>query len=375
MSRRQKQYLDNYLNSYCVEIPKDYEDFMSGGRYEMKCVFCEQPHDYSRVYIRDPISGNVEKDLDVYACVECEQHISALLVREWGIGQNLHVAGSEDGPNTRRNLLYIGLQFAHDVEEYYTYLHPLRDENSKPHHCYICDRENTAKINNWKKIQVPVNNEDHLTGGTVCVCPDCAFHLDDLDELYIALARKREIHSVECSCKAYYYITKEEEQYRALYPEETEWTCPECTYYRIDVQEEGLWPYYEEQNAPTRLTTMLRKVNRMCFNCLSQFKVDLSIDYTSIRRMHELSATRFLCLDCYDRGLKNFLGSKQTKEFSPRRWISFVNNSEYEVYVLRSSPDFPKLVFKAKTDVDDILETVSIAFREVAKLEIADELW
>jgi hypothetical protein len=386
--------LQTYLDALCDHWPEDYEYYRIGNEKSQLCVFCDDYHKEYPVHIRDLLSGDIQKGTGTFACLNCAQHIEALLAREWNIGsyaKDTSIDSSDEtdrfDPSTeRKNLLLMDLQFVAPVHRHYTFLSSKRDvyvANVEYNRCYICEDFNpghpVTSEQNWLSIDHPVEYAPSLIGGPILICPDCEMYISDIHDLYTEKTLKQTLFQYSCpSCACSYYVRPEENQYREkLYKTQLltpEWLCPTCTYDKINSMEEGIDVLlFEESNQFPRNKPMTRFISRMCYCCLKIRKFDLSLSHVSFSNRHIIrNAQSLLCTDCLESGIGTLFITENVIEYDSRTLIVLYGQGHYEVLQLKNESSYPNIILVGMRS-ESIVDAICEVFAAVDKFKASGD--
>jgi hypothetical protein len=384
------------MDALCDHWPEDYELYQFGNEKQQFCVFCDDYHINYEIYVRDVFSGEVKRSPHVFACVECAQHVEALLLREWNIGSlAIDAYDSSDGPERfsnsiedKKNLLLMGLQFTPETFKHYVYLKSTEDRyvaNNENNCCYTCGDFNKGHpitgTNSWMTISVPVDTKDTLgLGGKVLICPVCEHYLKDIHTLYESKLQREELYLNVCSsCLETYEITAAEQEYRIKLTSgnlrDPDWQCPACTHKLISRIEEGISPLYDESNGAPRFAPMCRFIQRECYTCLGQSKFDLML--SNIRARHfinVLGKQYFICNECIQANLHIFFQGHNVAHYDQRTIVIFFENGKsYKALRFNESSTYPENFLVRHLESDDLADNVCIAFEDINEFRLSKE--
>lgn len=301
--------LDTYIQSYGVELPKDWTHYQVGHEHESLCVLCHEQHSYIELFTYKPDNLNHRKGTGTYVCDDCQLGVENSLLRihypEF-VEQNLREQGVEelgylgkvaievrDRRVSQFNTLY---EFDNSVKLRYNHLHSSRDVYVKPediNKCYFCEIDIITSSS--LKIKVPVQHCDELTGGIIKCCSDCTLLLDK-ELLRADLHAILNHQAAKCTnCKVHYWITAEEAVFRNV-SRSSHRVCPECAYEAVTRIQMPINIFYVKENMAPRKSPMIRFKSCRCDYCMNNFTLDLSVLLESSFK-HVIN-DRNVCLEC-----------------------------------------------------------------------------
>ena len=371
--------LDNYIQSYGVDIPKDWTYYQTGHQHESECVLCHEQHDFIELFIYNPQNPSYRRGTGAYVCEDCQVGIenSLLRIQYPEFSENYHLVPPEHTVvNEIRDRRVLGFNqlytFDNSVKLRYNHLRHTHDSyilKDDPNKCYFCEvLINTSKV---VKIKVPVEHAEEMSGGIVKCCDDC-FKLIDVELLKPDINSIWTLSKSKCSnCSVDYWITEEEAAFR-LSSRNTGRLCPECAYEEIDRVVNPRNLLFMPENAGIRKFPMQRFKICRCDYCMSNFTIDLTV--ATVRNLlHQISDKR-ICLEC------RLLYPQYTEEISfvykhsHHIWAIFYKRNNYWGYTIikvhtNRRDSIEELV---KTTAENMIETlpeaVSIASEECYNL-------
>lgn len=371
-----KMLLDNYVQSYGVEIPKDWTFHQVGHQYESECVLCNAKHDFIELFRYDPDNRHLRKGTGTYVCEDCQASIENSLLRyeypDFSADESLVEIGylgevAVEVRNRRIEEVNNHYEFDNSVKLRYTYLRCSKDVYVKPgdiNKCYFCEVDIT--VSNVTKLKVPVQHCEEISGGVIKCCPDCAALLDK-DLLSSDLQAIKENHKARCgSCQNYYWISAEEAAFRNI-SRNPHRVCPECAYETIDriVTLNNL--YYLRDNLRPRENPMRRFKQCRCDYCMNDFTLDLTVLMES--NLKHVIDTRIACLDCKILYPKYLVAGTYVYKHSKNVWaIIHSTQGKWAYTIVKLFPatkNVVELITTAEENVIDSLpEAVSLASEE-----------
>lgn len=395
--QRRRRELDRYIDSLGEELPIDFHEFISGALMQNRCIFCEDEHQGYMVYKMEPVNSTA-KDMGIHACLDCAQHVEALLQREYDINtrQLDDITGpSEDEEKIalRDRLMKIeNLTFDPDVYMFLVHHKPNADRfiTDTCNRCYICRAIHPSHRldfaytdDDWQTIEVPVTLDGTLASGKVWVCDQCQDDIGNVNEIYEDHVWSGNLFPCTCdSCKDKYYINKEEWAYRETFTQyKPAWLCTECAYLYLDNLEDNHWLFLEDNRSP-RHDVMHRFITQPCSACARSFYLDLMITSDHLRIRNFVRENFVICEACASEGVKSFLLHEYTFNFQNNIYIRMMREQEetqwdFSTIILRPGKSGLDQVFAGRTEESDPVEAVLVAMEETRLLFHGSqkELW
>lgn len=303
--------LKTYLDSGLQRLPVDWSLYLPNRSKENYCLFCDEFHDSNEVMVVTPdLLRKNGQMTNSFSCDECFHFIKVkeaeIFSNEGRVKQSVYNSKEVED---RIRIFIESYRFKDDVNCYIKHWHDTEmNVPVKPSQCYFCN-EFTQEAE-YRYIDVPVDNQEYITGGDVRCCDDCWLLIrDGLPENSLSILRRNhKIYDSHCDCGRTYVVTERELADRHAEGALDHHICPSCTALQLQTDafildmlmstETLIVDSLETPSPRYKAWQLYRFIEIDCGFChTTSVTIDLTLK-ASVMRFRHMGQSKFLCEHC-----------------------------------------------------------------------------